>query len=57
MESIASNAVDRFSDLFEKVKENEKTMGEGRDAALLFQTMGWIVRTEPVKPGRKPKKK
>jgi len=57
MESIASNAVDRFSDLFEKVKENEKTMVEGRDAALLFQTMGWIVRTEPVKPGRKPKKK
>ncbi len=57
MESIASNAVDRFSDLFEKVKENEKTMVEGRDAALLFQTMGWIVRTEPVKPGRKPKEK
>ena len=57
MESISSNVVDKFEQLFEKVKKNEKTMQEGRDAALLFQSLGWIVRPEPVKPGRKPKQK
>lgn len=55
--SISSNAVDRYEDLLEKVKENEKIMRQGRDAALLFQTMGWIVRPKPVKAGRKPKEK